>query len=257
MLLEAGVSGTVRVRFVIDTTGRVGSREGFQVLASSQDMFVQSIRNAMPKWSFEPGFRNGRSVAVWFEQVFDFRAPPNADSPLDETVALRVDTVSDGAPRTLIGTRGRDSVEAARFTQSDLVDAQRTTLLTLAPAPIADSAGRARVTVCPTVIRDGRQVPGDSGTLAALAAPGRRAVVRRDCPRTYASMIYDERNRPPRGWIDPYLMVVTHLVPWNAETVLIRAEVTQGTGSYIYRCTVTRTAAAWHPACRRSGGIIS
>jgi hypothetical protein len=168
-------------------------------------------------------------VRVRFEQVFDFQAPPNADDPPRETMAIRVDTVSDGAPRMFIGTRGQDSAAAARFTQSDLVDAQRTTLLTLAPAPIADSAGRARVTVCLTMIRDGLRVPGDSATLSALAAPGRRAVVPRDCPRTYASMVYDPMKRAPRGWIDPYPMVVTRLVPWNAETVLIVVEVAQGT----------------------------
>ena len=196
-------------------------------------------------------------MAVRFEQVFDFQPPPNADDPPGEPMASRVDTVSDGAPQMFIGTRGRDSAAAAGFTQSDLVDAQRTTLLTLAPAPIADWAGRARVTVCLTMIRDGLQVPGDSAALSALAAPGRRAVVPHDCPRTYASMVYDLGNRAPRDWIDPYAMVVTQLVPWNAETVLIVVEVAQGTGASLYRCTVTRDATAWRPACRHFGGRIT
>lgn len=256
LLLQAGVGGTVRVKFVVDTTGRVAPGAGFQVLASSHDIFTFAVRQAVRGWSFEPGLKSGRPVMVWFEQVFDFNTPPNVDDPSAATVVVQADT-TDGVPRMLVGTRGRDPAVASSFTPSDLLDAQRATLVSLAPRPIADSAGRPRVTVCLTVIRDGLAVPGDSAALAALNAPGRRAVVPRDCPRTYASMIYDPKKRTPPGWIDPYAMVVTHVVPWNAETVLIGAEVEQGTGTLLYRCTVTRDAAAWRPACRHHGGRIS
>ena len=256
ILLQAGVSGTVRVKFVVDTIGRISWGAGLQVLASRHDMFAQSVKQAITGWLFEPGLKSGRPVAVWFEQVFDFDTPPNVDEQSGAPVVAQPDTL-DGVPRMVIGPGRQDPAAASSFSPADLLDAQRTTLVSVAPDPIGDSAGRPRVTVCLTVIRDGLSVPGDSATLAALAAPGRRAVIPRDCPRTYAGMIYDPKKRAPSGWIDPYAMVVTHVIPWNAETVLIRAQVVQGTGSYVYRCAVTRESASWRPACRRFGGPIS
>jgi TonB family protein len=256
MLFQAGVGGTVRVRFVVDTAGRVPIPR-YEVLAASHDLFAVAVKQAIGRWSFEPGIKNGRSVSVRLEQVFIFNSPPNADELTGTPVVTREDTVSDGVPRMVIGTRPYDLAAASGVTASDLLDAQRATLVKLAPDPIADSTGRPRVTVCVTVIRDGVSVPGDSTTLAAVAAPGRRAVIPRDCPPTYASMIYDSRKRPPLGWIDPYAMVVTHVVPWNAETVLIRAEVAQGTATALHRCTVTRDGSTWRPACRLSGHSVS
>ena len=256
MLLQAGVSGTVRVRFVVDTTGHVRSDPRMEVLAATHDMFAFAVQEAVRRWSFEPGRRAGRPVAVQFEQVFEFNTPPDVDELPAVPVVTHTDA-ADGVPRMVIGTHPSDPVAASSLSPSDLLDAQRATLLRLAPAPIADSSGRPRVTVCPTVMRDGVPVPGDSATLATLTAPGRRAAIPRDCPRTYASMIYDPKKRPPRGWIDPYALVVTHMLPWNADAVLIRAEVEQGTGARLYRCTVTRDGATWRPMCHLSGGRVS
>ena len=47
MLLQAGVSGTVRVRFVVDTTGHVRSDPRMEVLAATHDMFAFAVQEAV------------------------------------------------------------------------------------------------------------------------------------------------------------------------------------------------------------------
>jgi TonB family protein len=80
MLLQARVTGTTRVRFVVDSVGHVpyGS---FTVVESSHALFTASARNAVPKWTFTPATLRGRPVATRYEQLFTFSLPPDSDAP--------------------------------------------------------------------------------------------------------------------------------------------------------------------------------
>jgi len=246
MLLRARVTGTTRVRFVVDSAGHVpyGS---FTVVESSHDLFTWSARNAIPKWTFTPALLRGRPVATRYEQLITFSLPPDSNAPPLPPTVLARDTAPGGVPRIVIGTPGREPGAILQFTNAQLLDAQRAVLLALAPAPMVGSAGRSRVTVCLTRERGDPQ--GDTALLQALTVPGRRAVILRDCPRTYATMILDLEHRPPPGWIDPVVMSVTRVDGWTSSIVVLDVGVSQGTGTHKYRCAATRDLSGWRTDC--------
>jgi len=62
-LKQAGISGTVRIEFMIDAKGRV-PRDYIKVLAASDSAFIEPTIDAIEKWRFEPGRINDQPVAV-------------------------------------------------------------------------------------------------------------------------------------------------------------------------------------------------
>jgi protein TonB len=71
MLRQAGVEGEVLAQFVVDTTGRAEAGS-LKVLKSSHDLFVQSVRNALPNMRFIPAEVGGRKVKQLVQQPFTF-----------------------------------------------------------------------------------------------------------------------------------------------------------------------------------------
>ena len=71
MLRQAGVEGEVLAQFVVDTTGRAESGS-LKILKSSHDMFVQSVKNALPQMKFIPAEVGGRKVKQLVQQPFTF-----------------------------------------------------------------------------------------------------------------------------------------------------------------------------------------
>jgi len=59
MLRQAGVEGEVLAQFVVDTTGRAEAGS-LKILKSSHDLFVQSVKNALPQMKFIPAEVGGR-----------------------------------------------------------------------------------------------------------------------------------------------------------------------------------------------------
>jgi hypothetical protein len=231
---------------VVDSVGHVpyGS---FTVVESSHALFTASARNAVPKWTFTPATLRGRPVATRYEQLFTFSLPPDSDAPSLPPTVLTRDTAPDGVPRIVIGTPDREPGAILQFTNAQLLDAQRAVLVALAPAPIVDSAGRSRVTVCLT--RERGDLQGDTALLQALTVPGRRAVIPRDCPRTYVKMPLDLDHPPPPGWIDPFIMSVTRVDGWTASIVVLDIGVSQGVTQRKYRCAATRDPSGWRTDC--------
>jgi len=246
MLLRAHVTGTARVRFVVDSAGHVpyGS---FTVVESTHDLFSHSAKSAVPKWTFTPATLRGRPVATRYEQLIAFSLPSDSNAPFLPPTVLASDTAPGGVPRIVIGTPDREPGASLQFTNAELLDAQRAVLVALAPAPMVDSAGRSRVTVCLTRERGDQE--GDTALLQALTVPGRRAVILRDCPRTYARMPLDLEHRPPPGWIDPVVMSVARVDEWTASIVVLDVGVSQGTGTHKYRCAATRDPSGWRTDC--------
>lgn len=58
---RAGISGTVVVEFLVDTNGNVQQP---YVVSSTQREFEASALQAVSKWKFTPGRKNGRAVVV-------------------------------------------------------------------------------------------------------------------------------------------------------------------------------------------------
>lgn len=71
MLQSAGVDGSVRAQFVVDTLGRV-EQGSFRALESTHDLFTASVREALARARFTPAEAGGRKVRQLVEQTFTF-----------------------------------------------------------------------------------------------------------------------------------------------------------------------------------------
>ena len=71
MLRQAGVEGEVLAQFVVDTTGRAEAGS-LKILKSSHDLFIQSVKNALPQMRFIPAEVGGRKVKQLVQQPFTF-----------------------------------------------------------------------------------------------------------------------------------------------------------------------------------------
>ena len=71
MLRSAAVEGEVLAQFVVDTTGRA-EPGSLKILKQSHDLFVQSVKNALPQMRFIPAEVGGRKVKQLVQQPFTF-----------------------------------------------------------------------------------------------------------------------------------------------------------------------------------------
>ena len=71
MLRQAGIEGEVLAQFVVDTTGKA-EPGSLKILKSSHDMFVQSVKNALPQMKFIPAEVGGKKVKQLVQQPFTF-----------------------------------------------------------------------------------------------------------------------------------------------------------------------------------------
>jgi TonB family protein len=79
--LEAkGIEGMVRVRFVVDSTGRV-DLSTVRVVEKTNDEFARAVRIAMPDMRFRPAYIGTKPVRQLSEQDFDFKVTVRHDPP--------------------------------------------------------------------------------------------------------------------------------------------------------------------------------
>ena len=71
-LRNAGVGGRVRVRFVVDTTGRI-ELASVQILESTHELFTSAVREVLPAFRFRPSEANGQRVQSLAEMPFEFQ----------------------------------------------------------------------------------------------------------------------------------------------------------------------------------------
>lgn len=71
MLRAAGISGSVRVRFVVDTTGRA-ELASVRVLESSHELFTRSVLASLRQARFTSGEVSGRRVRTLVERSYRF-----------------------------------------------------------------------------------------------------------------------------------------------------------------------------------------
>ncbi len=71
ILQSAGIDGSVRAQFVVDTLGRV-EQGSFRALESTHDLFTASVREALARARFTPAEAGGRKVRQLVEQTFTF-----------------------------------------------------------------------------------------------------------------------------------------------------------------------------------------
>jgi protein TonB len=71
MLRAAGISGSVRVQFVVDTTGRA-ELSSVRVIESSHELFTRSVLASLRQARFTPGEVSARRVRTLVERSYRF-----------------------------------------------------------------------------------------------------------------------------------------------------------------------------------------
>ena len=71
-LRQAGIEGTVVVRFTVDTAGRVDAKTA-QIISATHDLFSRAVLDALGAFRFKPAEVGGRRVAALAEMPFEFR----------------------------------------------------------------------------------------------------------------------------------------------------------------------------------------
>ena len=70
-LRQAGVSGRVVARFVVDSTGRIDMRS-VQFIESAHPLFTSAVADVLPSFRFRPSRIGNRSVSTLGEMPFEF-----------------------------------------------------------------------------------------------------------------------------------------------------------------------------------------
>ena len=76
-LLAMGVEGTVKTRYVVDSTG-VADTASLKILFATHPGFAEAVRVALPHMRFRPASLGGRHVRQLVEQDFHFKITPPA-----------------------------------------------------------------------------------------------------------------------------------------------------------------------------------
>ena len=254
-LRKQGASGAVRVRYTVDTTGRM-SMATLVIGQPTHEHFEITVRNTLPSSRFVPGTLAGARVPVRVEEVFVFNSPGTYVLPIRAVF----DTTSDGAPRTTLSGPLRDSLAGAAMSARDLVEAQWSAVATVLPSReevAAQLSVRSIPAVCVTVLRAGDAAEAHAERLRQTSSPTRKVVDAKSCPRTYASpqVVVDSLGRRlnpvPSGSADPAFVRVTRAEPWSGDAVLIDASVGQGVGGRTYQCGAERVGTRWRATCLR------
>ena len=239
ILFSAGISGTVRTSYRIDSLGHP-MLATLVVMQSSHELFTMSIRTAMRAWRFAPPRRDGRPVTLRYDELVRFEA--GAPPPPVYNVTIHSRDSADLLVTSVVSTWnavpfGPTPTVEKRTQQAIVLVALRDIMRRLQPGP------GSKVTVC-VALQDENP---DRRTLRRLSSATLRAVTRAECPRTYASMAYSSRpeDQAPPGWVDPIGLTVVEVGPWAQNAVKLSIEVTQGTGGQRYRCLVERPERRW------------
>lgn len=239
ILLSAGISGTVRTSYRIDSLGHP-ILATLVVVQSSHELFTMSIRAAMRAWLFSPPRRNGQPVTLRYDELVRFEAgappPPVYNVTIDSRDSAGLLVTSIGSTWNVVAFGSTPTV-GERTQRAIVLFALREVMRRLQPGP------KSMVTVC-VALQDENP---DRQTLRRLSSATMRAVTRAECPRTYASMAYSSRpeDQAPPGWVDPIGLSVVEVGPWAQNAAKLSIVATQGTGGRRYRCLVERLERRW------------
>ncbi|MGB7211591.1 MAG: energy transducer TonB [Gemmatimonadales bacterium] len=242
-LAEAGISGAVSYRVMVDSTGRADLGT-FTVISASHSAFVPGVRDALAQWRWQPATDRGHPVGWWFRGVVRFAALPSGLAGLSGVPADVLTRRSDRDSGTviLVGWPPRDpSLEAPAPRMA--LDVRILTLRELVAGLAAERAGK-EVPIACVFFRDrpgrpalGGAIAPDAEALASLAQPGVAVVVPARCPPTFVSMARVEGRVIPPG-SDPYQVWVGPPRPWTAGTFLVDGGRDHGSSGTDFRCWV-------------------
>lgn len=239
ILRQAGVSGEVLLRYVVDTNGRAVPAST-EIIRSTHALFATAVKNSLPRQRFEPPQRAGVLTEVMVEELVTFMHPaPGRTSVRQQHVAHRSADSTGRLLTTVYAFTPRDSMKAPVLTSADSLEIYEAVIEDLRRTKVVDTPPAAWC-----VQLDGR-APA-SQMLVRWRRNGRRVVGIADCPPTYASMIYSpSRPKPPPGWIDPVRFDADSLVSWAEDTVVLTTNAAQGTAITVRQCEAVRVGGKW------------
>jgi hypothetical protein len=237
ILRQAGVSGVVRVSYVVDTTGRL--QIPHTVLERTHELFATSFRNASPRYRFAPPTRNGVAVRVLVEEVVEFVAPSEPGLVQLGRPVLFHGVDSTGTLVTRIDAYPpRDEGGVLEFSGADSADVIVAALTAIAARDSVPPPAAHCLTIDTTAF--GASIWSLVRTSNPSFVPASR------CPATYTTMVADPRLGPrPTGWIDPVKLEVQSLTLWARDHVLVRVQRYQGTWGSDVVCEVLRSDTTW------------
>ena len=74
VLESSGIAGEVQAQFVVRSDGKA-DMDTFKVLKSSNELFTQSVKNALARMRFSPAMIGGKPVNQLVQQSFQFAVP--------------------------------------------------------------------------------------------------------------------------------------------------------------------------------------
>jgi len=74
VLESSGIAGSVQAQFVVSETGKA-DMDTFKVLSSTNELFTQAVKSALPRMRFSPAQIGGKNVKQLVQQQFQFAVP--------------------------------------------------------------------------------------------------------------------------------------------------------------------------------------
>ena len=251
ILRQAGISGEVLLRYVVDTNGRA-LQTSAEIIRSSHELFTIAVKNWMPRQRFQPARRAGVLTSVLVQELVTFTNPyPGWTSVRQEQFTSRTVDSTGLLLTTIYSFIPRDSAKAPVLTAADSIEIVEAVI----DEVTSESLGKERPAAW-CVRLDGLAPSADM--LERWRQRGRRVVAVADCPRTYARMVFTPSDpKPPPGYIDPVYIAASNLVSWAESTVIVTIGTSQGMGRTRNRCEVVRVAGKWKAYCITTETSIS
>ncbi len=242
--------GVVRLRVVVDTTGRP-RMSTLDVHESSHELLTNAVKHTIPRWRFSPARRETRLVEDTVEHVFEF-VPPSTRALLQVPPSLLSPQAFEaGRWRLVIG--GPVIVpNAGPVADSRHIAIAAAAVDTLLASLPVHPAYQARI-ACLALGMSGTPVQPPLTLLRALSRPTYTVVAAKRCPPTFGSPFRYSTEPDPPGE-DPWIF--TPLVPRavNDSMVIIDIAMRHATTSGTYDCVAhrdTTRAGGWRAACRK------
>ncbi|MGH7713338.1 MAG: energy transducer TonB [Gemmatimonadaceae bacterium] len=243
---QAGISGTVDARYEIDLSGRVALGT-LRIIATSHDLFAQSVRSAVQQTRLPAPLRNGQPVRVRVYENITFEL--DSVTKLLERSAATIAMDSSGVLHTTVLGYPRRDTSLAPLSEKD------TWAIYYAVGEyFMRDTMRAPSAYC--IQANGIRPPDQ--VFAQRRSTRRRVVPRGECPRTYGNMVRVlGEEGPPPGWVDPIAISLLVLQPWTRDLVILEARDSQGTGSSYYTCEAVREVTGWGAVtCVRTRSVV-
>lgn len=262
MLRMTGVSGSVKFRAVVDTTGRI-SLGTLNVLSSDHQLFEMAVKNSLPRWRFTRAVVDGHPVRDTIDVDVHFTT---AGGALQQLLEFKLVERVSPAPGRWSYTIGHPGIEPNApmpdsATRSQVAIAVLDTLL--AATVRTDALYPDRI-ACVALNLNGTVQEPTLANLLQLSRRGMAVVAYRRCPRTFGSPVamldsLGRRILDPPGE-DPFSFQVRDFKPLSQNEVSATVMMTHATASTEFVCIAKRDATStsgWRGRCVRYRSRVS